>query len=134
VALVGVLPLLPPGRIWEPAAGAGKLVKTMRAAGREVVATDQPRLDYLTDAPPAGDIAAIVTNPPFNKLDAFLTRGLEHLDAGVAASVTLCCGGTTSPRQDGQRCCAEQRRCGFAPGGRVGLLAVPQARDGPSPG
>jgi hypothetical protein len=89
MALVRMLPLLPSGRIWEPAAGAGRLVAAMRAAGRKVIATDRPGLDYLTDARPTGPIAAIVTNPPFNRLDAFLARSLEHLDAGVTASVTL---------------------------------------------
>ena len=89
-----VLPQLPPGRVWEPACGAGGLVAALRAAGRTVVCSDaQPRLrgtlqlDFLTDAPPPGTFAAVISNPPFNQIDAFTRRGLELLDAGVTASV-----------------------------------------------
>jgi hypothetical protein len=91
--LIGALiahvePHLPAGSVWEPAAGDGRLADAMRRAGRAVFASDIWSCDFLTDPPP-GKFAAIVTNPPFNKLDAFTDRALEHLDAGVTQSVVL---------------------------------------------
>lgn len=83
-----VLAHLPAGCIWEPAAGAGGLANAIRSNGREVVATDIKDCDFLKDDPPRY-FAAIITNPPFNKLDAFVYRALEYLDAGVTQSVLL---------------------------------------------
>ena len=91
-ALVGdVLPQLSAtGRIWEPACGDGRLAERLRTAGRSVVATDYPALDFLQDPPPPGEVfAAIATNPPFNALDQFIRRGLRLLDGGVTRSLTL---------------------------------------------
>jgi hypothetical protein len=92
-----VLPALPRGPVWEPAAGLGALVDALRAAGREVVATDiDPlrrdiaRLDYLKDPPPASIRGAVMaTNPPFSRLDAFLARTLALLDVGFLAGAAL---------------------------------------------
>lgn len=90
-----VLPTLPPGPVWEPAAGAGALLDPLRAAGREVVASDiEPqrrdiaRLDYLQARPPPRG-AVMITNPPFSRLDAFLARTLALLDAGLLAGAAL---------------------------------------------
>jgi hypothetical protein len=85
-----VLPLLPKGPIWEPAAGNGALVDALVRAGRHVVATDiDPqrhdiaRLDFLNDElPPATRGAILATNPPFRLTDRFLERALGLLDAG----------------------------------------------------
>jgi hypothetical protein len=66
-----VLPNLPAGPIWEPAAGAGGIVAALRAAGRAVIATDAwsddvaTRRDFLIDAPP-DDGCMILSNPPFH--------------------------------------------------------------------
>src|SRR5208282_1815687 len=85
--LIGdVLPRLPAGQIWEPAAGDGRLAEAMRSAGRIVVASDIEDRDFLTDSSP-GVFASVVTNPPYNMLNAFINRALAHLDAGVAQSV-----------------------------------------------
>jgi hypothetical protein len=87
-----VLPAVPPGRIWEPACGDGRLVEAMRATGRDVIATDAyglNTLDFLHDAPPAGDVVALVTNPPFNILTSFIARALHHLDTGSVQDVVL---------------------------------------------
>src|SRR3954470_11893116 len=68
---IHVLPLLPEGIIWEPAAGDGRLATALRHAGRQVVASDlNSGLDFLRDEPPTtGRFAAIITNPPFNQLN-----------------------------------------------------------------
>ena len=95
-----VLPILPPGPIWEPAAGDGHLVDALAAAGREVIASDIKRqrrdflqLDYLRDPPPAETHGAIVcTNPPFGGSglgDPFIARTLELLNTGHLASAVL---------------------------------------------
>ena len=85
---VDVLPRLPGGPVWEPAAGDRRLAEAIRDTGRIVVATDLETCDFLCDNPP-GSFASIVTNPPFNKLDEFLYQGLVNLDADVTQSVVF---------------------------------------------
>jgi len=74
-----------PHRIWEPACGTGNIVKILRAAGHEVVATDLndrgcpdsiDRIDFLLPCTAFCD--AIVTNPPFALAQQFVERGLER--------------------------------------------------------
>jgi hypothetical protein len=85
------------GVVWECAAGDGALAAAMRAAGRDVLATDLflrapdiARLDFLHDDPPLeAHGRAIVTNPPFRLQDRFRTRGLQLLDRGVASALVL---------------------------------------------
>jgi hypothetical protein len=89
-----VIPTLPPGPVWECAAGPGDLATALRNAGRHVVASDlhgdsDRCIDFLHDDPPAHDLAAIVTNPPFNQLDAFIVRGLHHLDRAATQALVL---------------------------------------------
>jgi hypothetical protein len=92
-----VLPLLPEGPIWEPAAGDGVLADALIEAGRDVILSDiDPqrrdirRIDFLTDdPPPATRGSSAITNPPFNTCDAFCDRMLELLDAGHLRAVVL---------------------------------------------
>jgi hypothetical protein len=95
-----VLPTLPGGLIWEPASGDGYLVDALRAAGREVIATDiDPqrrgiaRLDYLHDPPPAATRGGLmITNPPFGRsglLDPFIARTMALLDGGHLCAAVL---------------------------------------------
>jgi hypothetical protein len=89
-----VLPGLPEGVIWEPAAGDGRLVRAMSSAGRTVIGSDlYPRdgtdpYDFLTGEPPVAD-AIVVTNPPFNNSEEFLIRGLALLDAQQIGGLVL---------------------------------------------
>lgn len=75
-----------PHFIWEPACGPGSIVRSLRAFGHNVVATDlvdygcpssQSGIDFLMErkAPPL--VQAIVTNPPFKLAGEFVERGLE---------------------------------------------------------
>ena len=98
IALVRyVLPLLPAGVVWENAAGDGVLADALTQAGREVVLSDiDPqrreilRLDFLTDVPPSATRGSIlITNPPFNIIDAFCARALHLLDTGHLKAVVL---------------------------------------------
>jgi hypothetical protein len=92
-----VLPLLPEGLIWEPAAGDGALVDALVAASRRVIASDIApqragikRLDFLKDDPPPATRGAIaVTNPAFNIIDSFTQRALQLLDSGHLKAVVL---------------------------------------------
>ena len=88
-----VLPTLPGGIIWECASGDGRLAGAMRQAGRKVITSDirdHGRSDFLRDDPPLpGHFAAVCTNPPFNSLDAFITRGLHFLDCGRCQALVL---------------------------------------------
>lgn len=75
-----------PHRIWEPACGPGAIVRVLRDAGHEVVATDLVDYqwpgqnftgwDFLIPRP-APAVDAIVTNPPFKLAQAFVERSIE---------------------------------------------------------
>ena len=73
-----------PHVIWEPACGPGAIVRVLRDAGHDVMATDlvrykgmTGRLDFLKvqSAPPA--VQAIVTNPPFKIANQFVAHAIE---------------------------------------------------------
>jgi hypothetical protein len=90
-----VLPELRTGVIWECAAGDGRLAQTMRAASYTVLSSDiEPRgagverRDFLTDEPPQAGLIS-VTNPPFNRINRFLARGLQLLDHGRISGLVL---------------------------------------------
>jgi hypothetical protein len=61
-----------PHRLWEPCAGGGAMVRVLRDAGHDVVASDIVARDFPLEfcsdffdaAPPIG-CEAVVTNPPF---------------------------------------------------------------------
>jgi hypothetical protein len=75
-----------PHRIWEPACGPGSIVKELRQAGHDVLATDlidyrspyqdESGFDFLMPFPMPEGIEAIVTNPPFKNGQAFVSRAL----------------------------------------------------------
>jgi hypothetical protein len=82
---------LPGGTIWEPACGDGAIVNVLRAAGREVVATDlidrgcpgsTSGLDFVRDGrgPGRGVTKAIITNPPYRLAWQFVERALQECD------------------------------------------------------
>jgi hypothetical protein len=75
-----------PKRVWEPACGTGNIVKVLRAAGHDVIATDlnnrgcydsQFGVDFLLFMPRI-DCDAIVTNPPFALAESFVAAALER--------------------------------------------------------
>jgi hypothetical protein len=92
-----VLPELPVvSPIWECAAGDGRLATAIRAAGRDVIATDlypqdsSAPHDFLDDEVPAEAAGAIaITNPPYNKSAEFLAHGLALLDRRVIDGLVL---------------------------------------------
>lgn len=84
--------------LWEPAAGGGHMVETLRPYFREIFASDV--FDYgrgyavgsfigqgpdVAQCPFTPDL--IITNPPFNKAMEFAHRALERARVGVALLV-----------------------------------------------
>jgi hypothetical protein len=86
-ALLRVEPL--PRRLWEPACGRGAIVKVLRAAGHEVVATDLinygPPItppgyygrDFLMERKAPDGCECIITNPPFRLAQEFVEHALD---------------------------------------------------------
>jgi hypothetical protein len=74
---LALLPHLPTRlTIWEPAAGAGIMLRALRAAGHAVVGTDiVDGVDFLTTADPP-PVDAIITNPPYMLARQFIERAL----------------------------------------------------------
>lgn len=75
-----------PHRLWEPAAGRGAIVRVLRAAGHEVLASDLvdygepshfPRRDFLMERKAPDGCEAIATNPPFKLAGQFAAHALE---------------------------------------------------------
>jgi hypothetical protein len=69
-----VLPLLPPGLIWEPCPGVGELAQAFRDAGRTVIATPSNCLDI--QKPPHGARIAC-TNPPWDKVIEVINKKIS---------------------------------------------------------
>ena len=80
----------PPMRLWEPACGPGSMVRVLRGAGYDVLATDLvdyssadqdfSGVDFLIRGIAesyGGDRQGIVTNPPFKNAQAFVERALD---------------------------------------------------------
>jgi hypothetical protein len=78
-----------PSMIWEPACGTGNIVRMLRDAGHQVIATDlndrgcpdsTAGIDFLIpymNGLPTG-VPAIVTNPPFAVAEDFIELALER--------------------------------------------------------
>jgi hypothetical protein len=75
-----------PHRVWENACGKGNIVKVLREAGHDVVATDitdrgcpdYQRYNFLTQrSMPKDRFDAIVTNPPFHAAERFVAISLQ---------------------------------------------------------
>lgn len=81
-----------PQRLWEPACGPGSIVRVLRGAGHDVLATDlvdydSPNqmyhgVDFLIPglAEAFNDRRAIITNPPYKFADDFVRRALHLSD------------------------------------------------------
>ena len=75
-----------PLTIWEPACGPGSIVRVLRAAGRQVYATDLVDYkspdqdafgwDFLNERQLPIGVQAIVTNPPYKLAADFVRHGL----------------------------------------------------------
>jgi hypothetical protein len=74
-----------PHRIWEPAAGRGAIVKVLWDHGHAVVASDLIKYDFnlrfvgdfLKQKKAPVGTECILTNPPFQVINEFVTRALD---------------------------------------------------------
>lgn len=114
LALMGVEAL--PLRLWEPACGAGNIVRVLRESGRHCFATDivdrgcpdshiDDFLPLLGVAPlkveGEGGYDAIVTNPPFSRAAAFVDRALLYVpDVYMLLRLNFLEGGQRDPVRD----------------------------------
>lgn len=83
-----LLPHIPHGvqRIWEPAAGVGRMVDALNDPERDryCYATDLQggdnvaQLDFLGEAVPTFEFDSIITNPPFSLAHQFIVRALQR--------------------------------------------------------
>lgn len=68
-------------KVWEPAAGSGKMVRALVSLGYQVEASDiATGRDFLYE-PIRDDVEAIITNPPFGYAQEFITCALAHTKA-----------------------------------------------------
>jgi hypothetical protein len=75
-----------PQMIWEPACGPGSIARTLRAAGKTVIASDlvdyespdqdHAGWDFLFEQSAPLGVEAIVTNPPFKNANEFAAHAL----------------------------------------------------------
>jgi hypothetical protein len=83
---------------WEPACGEGHMARPLAEAFNAVRATDLldygwpgqgETQDFLLDWPGSTQVAPdwIITNPPFKLAEAFIRRGLDLAEEGVAVLV-----------------------------------------------
>lgn len=75
-----------PSRLWEPCAGRGRIVRVLRDAGHEVIASDlidygDPThfhgRDFLLERKIPNGCEAIVTNPPYRLGEEFVKHALD---------------------------------------------------------
>lgn len=100
-ALLDALPCPLPATVWEPACGDGAIVRPLQAAGCKVVASDlidhgagyRAGIDFLTverlPTVAGRPVSAVVTNPPYNRSDAFTRRALALLEAAGGGLLAL---------------------------------------------
>lgn len=69
------------GEVWECACGDGAMSQVFEAAGHRVISTDlydrgygRAGIDFVASTKP---VANIVTNPPYNAAEAFVTAGTK---------------------------------------------------------
>jgi hypothetical protein len=75
---------IPPGGIWEPAAGPGNITNVLRACGHTVIASDIHNYgglhfvgDFLQEIGAPAGCETILTNPPFRYAQAFVEHALQ---------------------------------------------------------
>ena len=74
--------------VWEPAAGSGKIVRVLEAAGLLVLSTDiSAGQDFLLADKQSVD--AIVTNPPYTSAALFIEHALRLMSGGGKVAMLL---------------------------------------------
>lgn len=94
LALIDTLGLS--GRIWDPAAGSGRILASAKLLGREVIGSDIVRrtplcekvVDFLSITEPP-DFDHIVTNPPFRHAEQFVLHAISLSKNSKTVSMLL---------------------------------------------
>lgn len=74
--------------VWEPAAGSGKMVRALKAAGRSVEASDiETGEDFLKSRRAGFD--AIITNPPYALATEFVTHAIALMEPNGCVAMLL---------------------------------------------
>jgi hypothetical protein len=131
-----ILPSLPRAPIWEPAAGDGVLVRAIEATGHRVFAGDIGSGQNFFSASPPPFCQSLVTNPPFNQLDRFLTRAASLVGSpnnSLIAAVLLLRWDALTARF-ARPFWSGPVRSTYAPGARAGSLTPRPVRAGHSAG
>jgi hypothetical protein len=82
-----VMPLLTTGRVWEPCAGRGAILRELKAAGVRVTASDihayrradpgiRTPVDFFEQRRAPANVDVIFTNPPYMHGDQFIRHAL----------------------------------------------------------
>jgi hypothetical protein len=81
---VALIPHLRPfWRAWDPAAGSGKMVCALGAAGLEVESSDiTDGVDFLLERAVRSGADAIITNPPYAQAQEFIEHALRLTEPG----------------------------------------------------
>jgi hypothetical protein len=75
-----------PHRLWEPACGRGSIVKVLRTAGHQVLASDLVNygdptslhgVDFLMERRLPAGFDMIITNPPFKLAEQFVAHAIQ---------------------------------------------------------
>lgn len=79
--------LTPQTTVWESACGGGHMVRVLKPHFPDIISTDiapqmegGTKLDFLRDEPEFG-FDAILTNPPYSEVDAWIERCLHYVKA-----------------------------------------------------
>jgi len=87
-ALLPHLGLEGPAHLHEPAAGAGHIVRVLKAAGHTVTTGDRSLgsdFMHMTKCPAVG----IITNPPYNAAEEFIVHAIELMKPDGFVAVLL---------------------------------------------
>ena len=81
------------GQIWEPACGDGSMARVLASKGNQVIATDlydrgygESGIDFLRAYQKVDNI---VTNPPYNAAEGFVSAGLRNAKSKFALLLRL---------------------------------------------
>ena len=84
------------GDIWEPACGLGAMSKVLEQAGYCVKSTDlyeygygEAGWDFISALSCYKQVPNIVTNPPYNQAEDFITQGIKLAEKKVAMLLRL---------------------------------------------
>jgi len=80
--------LRPPTKVWDPAAGGGKMARALGQLDAEIITSDVKDGANFLAWPLNGRVDAIITNPPYTLAREFIERALMMM-SGVQGQVAM---------------------------------------------